>query len=191
MAKDVGAVKYLECSALTQKGLKTVFDEAIRAVLCPPPKPKKVRPCRLLWKRSSNSNFRLLFDEKFFKKRHVWSKKREKKNHLVNFYSDAWVSWFASLKKWPWKRLLLWEHLFVASAAPTTARTTTAAPSATTAATAPTAPTAATKKSQISKLGLSKSNRSVREQNMIGKLFKDRVSMSGQAFWCHREMSQN
>ena len=48
MAKDVGAVKYLECSALTQKGLKTVFDEAIRAVLCPPPKPKKVRPCRLL-----------------------------------------------------------------------------------------------------------------------------------------------
>lgn len=120
-------------------------------------------------------------------------KKREKKNHLVNFYSDAWVSWFASLKKVTLKKGFCCEHLFVASAAPTTARTTTAAPSATTAATAPTAPTAtaATKKSQISKLGLSKSNRSVREQNMIGKLFKDRVSMSGQAFWCHREMSQN
>ena len=48
MANDIGAVKYLECSALTQKGLKTVFDEAIRAVLCPSPKPKTVRPCRIL-----------------------------------------------------------------------------------------------------------------------------------------------
>ncbi len=48
MAKDVGAVKYLECSALTQKGLKTVFDEAIRAVLCPAPKPKPKRPCAIL-----------------------------------------------------------------------------------------------------------------------------------------------
>jgi len=47
MAKDVGAVKYLECSALTQRGLKTVFDEAIRAVLCPPPKPRKSRHCKM------------------------------------------------------------------------------------------------------------------------------------------------
>lgn len=48
MNKEIGGVKYLECSALTQKGLKTVFDEAIRAVLCPvaPPKPK--RKCVIL-----------------------------------------------------------------------------------------------------------------------------------------------
>lgn len=49
MAKEIGAVKYLECSALTQKGLKNVFDESIRAVLCPAPKPKrKKNHCSIL-----------------------------------------------------------------------------------------------------------------------------------------------
>lgn len=48
MAKEIGAVKYLECSALTQKGLKTVFDEAIRAVLIPAPKINKRKVCAVL-----------------------------------------------------------------------------------------------------------------------------------------------
>lgn len=48
MAKEINAVKYLECSALTQKGLKAVFDEAIRAVLSPTTKKAVRRGCSLL-----------------------------------------------------------------------------------------------------------------------------------------------
>ncbi|CAB1351149.1 unnamed protein product [Coregonus sp. 'balchen'] len=47
LARDLRAVKYVECSALTQRGLKNVFDEAILAALEPPEtKPKK--RCALL-----------------------------------------------------------------------------------------------------------------------------------------------
>ncbi|KAJ1954063.1 GTPase Cdc42, partial [Dispira parvispora] len=47
LAVRLGAVKYVECSALTQKGLKNVFDEAIVAALTPPVVKKKNK-CLLL-----------------------------------------------------------------------------------------------------------------------------------------------
>ena len=47
LATQLRAVKYVECSALTQKGLKNVFDEAILAAL-EPPAPTGKKPCTLL-----------------------------------------------------------------------------------------------------------------------------------------------
>ena len=49
MSKEVDAAKYLECSSLAQKGLITVFDEAIRSALYLVPKAKQKKRCCLLW----------------------------------------------------------------------------------------------------------------------------------------------
>ena len=48
MQKDIGAVKYVECSAVTLKNLKVVFDEAIMAVLSPRNTEKKQNKCSIL-----------------------------------------------------------------------------------------------------------------------------------------------
>jgi Ras-related C3 botulinum toxin substrate 1 len=46
LAMELGAARYLECSALTQQGLKAVFDEAIRTALEARDKPaRKKRGC--------------------------------------------------------------------------------------------------------------------------------------------------
>lgn len=45
MAKDIGALQYMECSALSQEGLHDVFNEAIRAAMT---KPVKSKWCTLL-----------------------------------------------------------------------------------------------------------------------------------------------
>ena len=47
LAKQIGAVKYLECSALMQEGVREVFAEAVRAVLYPVTK-KNDKKCVLL-----------------------------------------------------------------------------------------------------------------------------------------------
>ena len=51
MAKEIGAVKYVECSAKHQTDIKEVFENAIRAVVEPQIKPrgksKDKKPCTM------------------------------------------------------------------------------------------------------------------------------------------------
>ncbi len=48
MKKKIQAIVYKECSALTQAGLKDIFDEAIKVVLFPATQEKKKAKCNLL-----------------------------------------------------------------------------------------------------------------------------------------------
>ena len=56
----------MECSALTQNGLKNIFDEAMRTVLksklTPMVKKKKESGCNLIW--LSRQNFKITFIDK-------------------------------------------------------------------------------------------------------------------------------
>lgn len=47
LARHIQALRYLECSALSQDGIKDVFSEAVRAFLNPQPVVTK-KPCVLL-----------------------------------------------------------------------------------------------------------------------------------------------
>lgn len=47
-ARQIKALKYMECSALTRQGLKAVFDEALTSVVIQPPPAEKKGPCVLL-----------------------------------------------------------------------------------------------------------------------------------------------
>ena len=48
MAKELGCVKHMECSARTQEGLQQLFNEAIRFCVTPPESQKKKKKCLLL-----------------------------------------------------------------------------------------------------------------------------------------------
>lgn len=49
LARDINAVKYVECSALTRSGVEAVFEEATRATWLNKQSYKKPKRCRLFW----------------------------------------------------------------------------------------------------------------------------------------------
>lgn len=55
LAAEIGAVKYMECSALSQRGLSAAFEESVRAAIqnyidSKKSKKKSKGGCTLLWK---------------------------------------------------------------------------------------------------------------------------------------------
>ncbi|XP_013416389.1 ras-related C3 botulinum toxin substrate 2 isoform X2 [Lingula anatina] len=48
LASKIRAIKYMECSALTQRGLKQVFDEGVRSVIAPQPAKPQGKKCKVL-----------------------------------------------------------------------------------------------------------------------------------------------
>ncbi len=74
MAKELGAVKYVECSALTQYKLKDVFDE----VRTPPLPPRSVR-------RPSDEQNRPLWRR--------WNRRRRRRNRTSVSFCDADIRW--------------------------------------------------------------------------------------------------
>jgi len=68
MRDEIGACKYLECSALTQEGLANVFEEAIRVVVFPPSLVEQNKPSPTPGVPKKGGFFKNLFNKKEGKK---------------------------------------------------------------------------------------------------------------------------